>query len=206
MTRSQLSPQLLARRVVLVNEQDEEIGSASLIEAHQKKGLLHRASSVFLFRKKNGKLEFLIQQRSPQKVLAANLWANTVCGNVTPKEDCKHCITRRLREELGIEKSDLTKLVKYRYQVDCGGGFAENEIDQIFVGWYDGSINPDTSEVIQAKWVDWQSFLAFIQKGTIPTDKNEKLIFQQDNFAPWIKLMFNEPQVLESLEKFIKQS
>jgi isopentenyl-diphosphate delta-isomerase len=188
----------------LIDESDREIGPANLIEAHQGKGLLHRASSVYLFRRKNGKLEFLIQQRSQEKILAAGLWANTACGNVAPGENYRQCIERRLMEELGIEQPELTELTKYRYQVDCGGGFSENEMDQIFVGWYDGSLQPNPAEVAQVSWVDWQRFLNFIQKvATEPTEPHDELIFHLTNFAPWMELMFNEPQILVPLEKFL---
>ena len=35
-------------QLILVNEQDQEIGVAEKMEAHQK-GLLHRAFSIFIF-------------------------------------------------------------------------------------------------------------------------------------------------------------
>ena len=63
--------------VVLVNEQDEVIGSMEKMEAHQK-GLLHRAFSVFIHQ--NGKI--LLQQRSLNKyhssgpVVRTPAWTN----------------------------------------------------------------------------------------------------------------------------------
>ncbi|MFH2118375.1 MAG: isopentenyl-diphosphate Delta-isomerase [Candidatus Paceibacterota bacterium] len=204
MDQTQFSPQLLARQVVLVNEQDEETGQTGLIEAHRGKGLLHRASSVFLFRQNKGKLELLLQQRSSEKILAAGLWANTACGNVSPGEDYRQCITRRLAEELGIAGVTLTELTKYRYEVDCGNGFSENEMDQIFVGWFDGPVTPNLEEVVQAKWVDWQDFLAFMQGETNAINLDEKSILKITDFAPWVNLIINEPGALKPLERFIQ--
>jgi isopentenyl-diphosphate delta-isomerase len=191
----------------LVDESDQEIGPAGLIEAHQGKGLLHRASSVFLFRRNNDQLEFLIQQRSPKKILAANQWANTACGNLEPGENYRQCIMRRLKEELNIEGVELTELTKYRYQVQCDDQFCENELDQIFVGWCDGKTSPNPEEVSQTSWVDWRRFLSFIQKvATEPAEPHDEFLFHLTNFAPWMSLMFNEPQILEPLEKFLNQS
>jgi isopentenyl-diphosphate delta-isomerase len=204
MVKKHLSPHLLARQVILVDEADQQIGLASLVSAHQNQGLLHRAASAYLFRRKNGRLEFLIQQRSQEKILAAGLWANTVCGNVAPRENYRQCIDRRLKEELGIERVELVELTKYRYQVDCGGDFAENEIDQIFVGWYDGPTQLNPEEVTQVSWVDWRRFLDFIQKVvTEPAEPHDEIIFHLTNFAPWMELMFNEPQILVPLKKFL---
>jgi isopentenyldiphosphate isomerase len=48
--------------VILVDEQNNEIGQAEKLAAHQN-NLLHRAFSVFIFRKQP-QLELLIQQRA----------------------------------------------------------------------------------------------------------------------------------------------
>ena len=49
--------------VILVDEHDNHIGEMEKMEAHRK-GLLHRAFSVFIF---NSKGEMLLQQRARQK-------------------------------------------------------------------------------------------------------------------------------------------
>jgi len=49
--------------VVLVDEENNQIGTMEKLEVHQK-GLLHRAFSIFLF---NEKSELLIQQRDTGK-------------------------------------------------------------------------------------------------------------------------------------------
>ena len=51
------------KQVILVNEQDVEIGAMEKMEAHQH-AILHRAFSVFIFNKKG---EMLLQQR-PLKI------------------------------------------------------------------------------------------------------------------------------------------
>ena len=49
--------------VILVNEQDEAIGSMPKMEAHEK-AVLHRAFSVFILNDKN---EVMLQQRAAHK-------------------------------------------------------------------------------------------------------------------------------------------
>ncbi|MDQ5950941.1 MAG: isopentenyl-diphosphate Delta-isomerase, partial [Patescibacteria group bacterium] len=66
-------------QVTLITEQDEVIGTMDKIEAHRGDGKLHRASSVFLFKKsEDGEVELLVQQRSDKKIVGAGQWANTV--------------------------------------------------------------------------------------------------------------------------------
>ena len=52
--------------VVLVNENDEDIGIMEKLQAHEE-GLLHRAFSVFIVREDNNEIEFLLQQRATCK-------------------------------------------------------------------------------------------------------------------------------------------
>lgn len=146
--------------VTLVTEQDVVLGSMDKIEAHRGEGKLHRASSVFLFRNSQatGHIEFLIQKRSEKKIVGAGQWANTVCGNVWPDESYEACARRRLSFELGItdESLKLQDAEMFRYQAKCNEEFSENEIVHIFVGWYDGGVNPNVDEVADWRWAKWE--------------------------------------------------
>ena len=61
-----------AHDLILVDLDDRETGHGEKMDVH-KKGLLHRAFSVFLF---NGD-RLLIQRRAEGKYHSAGLWANT---------------------------------------------------------------------------------------------------------------------------------
>ena len=88
-------------QVVLVNEQDQEIGYMEKLEAHQK-GLLHRAFSIFVFNKKG---EMMIQKRASHKYHSGGLWTNTCCSHPRPKETLYDATHRRLVEEMGFDCS-----------------------------------------------------------------------------------------------------
>ena len=53
------------------------------MEAH-KKGILHRAFSVFIF---NSKGEMLLQQRAYSKYHSGDLWTNACCSHPQTGED-----------------------------------------------------------------------------------------------------------------------
>ena len=54
---------MIEENVILVNQNDEQIGLMPKLEAHEK-ALLHRAFSVFILNSKN---EVMLQQRAHQK-------------------------------------------------------------------------------------------------------------------------------------------
>ncbi|MFZ9719311.1 MAG: isopentenyl-diphosphate Delta-isomerase, partial [Chitinophagaceae bacterium] len=69
--------------LILVNEQDEPIGTMEKMEAHRQ-GLLHRAFSVFLF---DDEGNMLLQQRADEKYHSPGLWTNACCSHPMPGED-----------------------------------------------------------------------------------------------------------------------
>ena len=128
--------------VILVNEQDEEIGTIEKMEAHRK-ALLHRAFSVFIF---NGNGEMLLQQRALAKYHSPGLWTNTCCSHPRPGEKVEVAAARRLKEEMGID-TPLKKIFDFIYRVDFETGLTEFEFDHVFTGMYNGPLNPDKQEV-----------------------------------------------------------
>ena len=68
--------------VILVDKNDNQIGTMEKMEAH-KKALLHRAISVFIY---NSKGEILIQRRALNKYHSSGLWANACCSHPFPGE------------------------------------------------------------------------------------------------------------------------
>ena len=128
--------------VILVNENDEVTGTAEKMEAHRK-GLLHRAFSIFVF---NNKGEMLMQQRALEKYHSGGLWTNACCSHPRPGEKTDEAARRRLKEELGFE-TPLTKIFQFTYHASFDNGLAEHEVDHVFFGRYTGEINFNTNEV-----------------------------------------------------------
>ncbi len=165
-------------QVVLVNHQDRVIGVSDKIEAHLGEGKLHRAISVFLF---NNQGELLIQQRSSEKIVGALLWANTCCGNVWPGETRKQCAIRRLKYELNINGVTLKKIARFEYHLRCNEKFSEWEIDDVFVGKYNGETNPNPKEVKNTRWL-------------MPSEFMQEIRTQPELYAPWVQEIFkNSP-------------
>lgn len=132
----------MSDQVILVNEQDEEIGFMDKLEAHRQ-AQLHRAFSVFIF---NDKGEMLLQQRAEHKYHSGGLWTNACCSHPGPGEETPAAATRRLQEEMGFS-TPLTKIFDFTYRAEFENGLVEHEYDHVFLGVYSGNIHPDPNEV-----------------------------------------------------------
>jgi isopentenyl-diphosphate delta-isomerase len=164
----------MLQEVVLVNEKDEPIGIMEKMEAHRK-ALLHRAFSVFIF---NTKGEMLLQKRSQNKYHSAGLWTNTCCSHPMPGEDTKQAAVRRLNEELGFSTT-LNKIFDFIYKSDFDNGLTEYEFDHVFIGDYNGAINPDKNEV---------SDYCFMSLNEIESS----LQLKPQKFTAWFQIAFNK--------------
>lgn len=160
----------MQEQVILVDQQDREIGVAEKLEAHRK-GKLHRAFSVFLF---NAKDEMLLQQRAAEKYHSGGLWSNACCSHPRPGEQTEAAARRRLREEMGIS-CNLNKAFDFIYRAEFDNGLIEHELDHVFIGRYDGAALPDPGEVMAHRWV------------SIDTLKKD-LAIAPENFTAWFKI------------------
>ncbi len=161
-------------KVILVNQNDEQIGLMPKMEAHEK-ALLHRAFSVFVLNDKN---ELMLQQRASHKYHSPLLWTNTCCSHQRENETNIEAGNRRLFEEMGFT-TELKELFSFIYKAPFDNGLTEHELDHVMIGYYNGepTINPD--EVEAWKWLD--------------IDEVRKDIEQNpENYTAWFKIIFDK--------------
>ncbi len=146
--------------VVLVDEQNNVLGTKPKDEIHTTDTPLHRGFSLFIF---NSKKELLLTRRADTKKTFPGVWTNTVCGHPLPDETPEAAAGRRLKDELGITSSDITLVSPYRYRFADKNGIVENEICPILVGHSDEDPQSNPEEVSEWKWVPWKEFLTEVQ-------------------------------------------
>lgn len=134
--------------IILVNEQDEAIGTMEKMEAHRK-GLLHRAFSVFII---NDAGEVLLQRRALDKYHSPGLWTNACCSHPYPGESVETAAHRRLQEELGFD-CELKELFSFTYRTEFDNGLTEHEFDHVLLGTYNGTIIPNPAEVADYQYL-----------------------------------------------------
>lgn len=97
-----LAPLLGYKKVIVVDNDDNEIGAEYMMDAI-KKGMIRRASRVYVF---NESGQLLVQQRS-EKVLKPLMLDQSAAGHVDVGETYEQAAYRELREELGLENVEL---------------------------------------------------------------------------------------------------
>ena len=137
--------------VILVDEQDNQVGVMEKLEAHQK-GLLHRAFSVLIYNSKN---EFLLQQRAFDKYHSGGLWTNATCSHPMNGESIIEAGERRLFEEMGLLVK-LEAIGSFIYKTDFSNGLIEHEFDHVLKGFSDQSPNVNSSEVHSYRWISME--------------------------------------------------
>lgn len=144
--------------VILVDQADRPVGRMEKQEAHRK-GLLHRAFSVFLL---DGS-KLLIQRRALDKYHCGGLWSNTCCSHPAPGEPVLSAAERRLDEKLGIKNARLRELDTFLYRAAFPNGLAEHELDHVLLGEYSGPVQPDPMEIAQVRWIDLEELQRDLQ-------------------------------------------
>ncbi len=157
--------------VILVDQEDRELGLADKKAAHLGQGRIHRAFSIFVF---NNKGEFLLQKRAAGKMLWAGYWSNTCCSHPRPGEDVSMAGQRRLQEELGFS-CKLKKIGSFFYSALFYNIGLEKEFCHVLVGKYNGEVRPDPEEIEEIKWLSWLEILRTVRE-------------DPDSWTPWLKM------------------
>ena len=94
--------------------------------------------------------------------------------------DCAH---RRLKEELGVDVSELVYKNKIDYKADVGNGLIENETVDVFVGSVttkeELKIRLNENEVSEVKWVNFETL-------------KEEISQSPSSFTPWLRIYIQD--------------
>ena len=184
--------------LILVDENDNSIGSISKLNGHllsNNNKHPHRAFSIFLFDSKN---RLLLQKRAQKKITFPLLWTNTCCSHPlniesqnTP-EKITNALVARLDYELNIKtENNIYQLIdKILYRAPSNDKFEEFEIDYLFIAKLnDDSENNDyiygennLKKIINKDEVD------DIRFDTIENILKE-IELHPEQFTPWFKIL-----------------
>ena len=166
-------------RIILVDENDNEIGAIEKMEAHRL-GRLHRAFSIFIF---NTRGELLLQRRALSKYHSGGLWSNTCCSHPRIGEQTADAAHRRLREEMGID-CNLEEIFSFLYSVKFTNDLFEHEYDHVMIGECNDVPDLNLEEACDWRWSHMDHLRRDIHS-------------HPDNYTYWLK---------KSLEKFISHA
>jgi isopentenyl-diphosphate delta-isomerase len=173
----------MQQQLILVNENDQEIGFGDKLQVHRN-GQLHRAFSIFVL---NNRDELLIQRRAWEKYHSGGLWGNTCCSHPIKNEIQDKTVHRRLIEEMGFD-CELSHLFSFIYRAELDNQLTEYEFDHVYFGRFNGIPNPNPEEVCEFKWIGLEEL-------------REDLIAESDKYVYWIKPAFERFYDLYKKEK-----
>lgn len=166
--------------IVLVNIDDEIVGSGEKLEVHRR-GLLHRAFSIFVI---NDKGQMLIQKRNENKYHSGGLWTNSCCSHQRVNEELEEAIHRRLQEEMGFD-CELQECFDFVYRTVFEDMLVEYELDHVYVGKYNGEVFLNENEASEFMWISLD-------------DLKNKLLTEPHNFTVWF--LTAAPRVIKGME------
>ena len=148
--------------VILVDENDNPIGSEEKVKCHLPNGKLHRAFTALLF-DEEGRL--VLTRRAKEKMLWPNDWDGTFASHPRESETYVSSGERRMPEELGI-KGTLDYLHKFEYHVPYKDVGSENEICGTLIGIIDKSteLKEIEGEIDEIKWISSKELIAELKK------------------------------------------
>ena len=164
-------------RVILVDIKNTEIGTEDKLEAH-KKGLLHRAFSIFIF---NDEYEILLQKRSDSKYHSAGLWSNTCCSHPYIDKSINEYVKLRLVQEMGI-KTNLKEVFSFIYKTNFENGLVEYEYDHVFFGKYNSDPILNKHEASDFRWIHFKQLQLEIEENPAKFTFWLKKIVQENSF------------------------
>lgn len=141
----------MSEYVILVDKNDNPIGTEEKVKCHLPNGKLHRAFTALIFDKQN---RLLLGRRSSEKMLWPGDWDGTFASHPRESETYVSSGERRMPEEMGIiEKVDYFN--KFEYHVEYKDIGSENEICATLVSVVDRyeEENIVKDEISEIKWI-----------------------------------------------------
>lgn len=160
-----------SEELILVDDEDREIGFLDKARAHQGEAVLHRAFSLFVF---NPRGELLLQRRAPGKRLWPGYWSNSCCSHPRRGESMDFATRRRLHQELGLE-AELEYVYKFQYHARYDESGAERELCWVYLGQSDRTPSINALEI-----ADWR----YVSAATL----ERELAADPERFTPWFRL------------------
>jgi len=136
--------------VVIVDEEDNEIGLAMLAEVWEK-GLYHRIVSIFV---KDDAGRMLLQLRGPEVKIHPNMWDQAAAGHVDEGFNYETAAKSELAEELGLRGVPLKVLGTFRSNNVLDDGRTINQFERVYLAQipHDTALQLEAAEVADVKW------------------------------------------------------
>ena len=146
----------------VVDENGSPTGKIMSRDTAHREGRLHRTAHVWVVREYDGRVQVLLQKRSPEKDSFPGLYDTSSAGHIPAGSEPLESALRELKEELGIDAAAdqlaYAGSFRIRYEEEFHGKlFRDNEITSVYVYREPVEIRElslQTSEVDEVRWFD----------------------------------------------------
>lgn len=129
--------------------------------------------------------KWLIQQRNLKKYHSGGLWTNACCSHPRKDEEISEAVSKRLKEELGVE-FPTKEIFSFVYRSEFSNGIIEYEYDHVFIAEYEGEVFPTPDEIASIKWISFNQL-------------RKELTYTPEKYTVWFQSA--APKVLKIYEK-----
>jgi 8-oxo-dGTP pyrophosphatase MutT (NUDIX family) len=160
----------------IVDESGEPTGATVPREEAHRQGILHRTAHVWLIRIRSGKLQVLLQKRSPGKDSYPGCYDISSAGHIPAGDGFLESALRELGEELGIRAAASELIFCGRRRFDfCemfhGHEFRDSQISNVYALWRDlepAAFTLQESELSAVLWMDLDSCADMVMNNAAP--------------------------------------
>ena len=160
-----------SEELILVDADDNPLGTLSKAACHDGDGVLHRAFSLFVF---NEAGELLLQRRSAEKRLWPMYWSNSCCSHPRAGETLDVAVGRRAEQELGIGCSSEF-IYRFAYHARFGDLGSEREMCSVYLCRNSEELSPNPHEIAEIRFVS-------------PGQLEAEFARSPEQFTPWFRM------------------
>lgn len=160
----------------IVDETGTPTGETVEREVAHREGIRHRTAHVWIFRKRDGKVQILLQKRSDNKDSDPGCYDISSAGHIPAGCDYIPSAVRELKEELGVDIDGVELIYcgqrNFRFEREFHGKlFRDNQVSNVYALWLDREEKDfvlQEEEVSEVRWFDFYDCMEAVRENRIP--------------------------------------
>ena len=158
----------------IVDENGEPTGETVSREKAHAEGILHRTSHLWIFRKREGRVQILLQKRCDGKDSFPGCYDISSAGHIPAGCGYKESAIRELKEELGTDISEEELILCGSRMIAWddnfhGKPYHDRQFSNVFICWIDKEeteFSLQAEEVESVKWFDLEECVRMVKENS----------------------------------------
>ncbi len=159
----------------IVDEKGNPTGETVPREVAHREGIRHRTAHVWIFRRRGGVVQILLQKRSDNKDSDPGCYDISSAGHIPAGSDYIPSAVRELKEELGVDMNGDELIYcgqrRFRFEREFHGSmFRDNQVSNVYLLWLDRDAEEFTlqkEEISAVRWMPLADCLRNVENGAL---------------------------------------